>query len=174
MRFPLSLNKNCELRIYSPVTCPSRPIVCSTTSRLKVCWFKASRTCVSVLRKAARIVAGVVITGGAAASEATSTFDPVLLDRNEAIEPCWAIADGVENMAGRCELPGCLALHSALVATYFKWTASFQRVWHTTCEQHSRAALFCCIYALDGARQYGYMPRPSRFSPSPASLTSSV
>src|SRR6266852_9550614 len=97
MRFPLSSNKNCELRIYSPVTCPSRLIVCSTTSRLKVCWFEASRTCVSVLRKAARIVAGVVITEGAAALEATSTFDPVLLDRNEAIEPCWAIADGVEN-----------------------------------------------------------------------------
>src|SRR5260370_14249723 len=97
MRFPLSSNRNWELRIYSLVICPSRPMVCSTTSRLNVCWFKASRTCVSVLRKAARMPAGVrAISGGVAVSETTSTFGSILLDRNEAIGSCWATADGVE------------------------------------------------------------------------------
>src|SRR6476659_9836343 len=81
--------------MYSPVTRPFGPIVCSTTSRLKVCWFNASRVAASDLRKAAIIAFGLSGIGGG--SESIETWITPALVFADANALCWAITKGAEN-----------------------------------------------------------------------------
>lgn len=89
--------------MYSPVTWPFGPIVCSATSRLKVCWLRASRVSVSDLRKAAIIALELSGIGGGSES-----IEILIIAASRgfanATEVSWAITEGAQRSERANEL----------------------------------------------------------------------